>query len=508
MNAPAQPLYGDLDFRRRAQWQERRAVAFPLILLLAVALVTPAALDQRLLNDNLQVYWVWADQFTAELARGNLFPRWLPQSYGGLGAPIFYYYPPLAFYLAGAFGLAGASTYASLIAAFAAAFAASGIGCWYWLRRRTRHPLVGAALFMAMPYHVFDYSVRAALAESVGIALIPVLAIGLRRISENRGGVAISALAYAALIATHLPLALLVGLLFAAPYSLCHRHALRRFAIAGTAGVALAAICLVPALALDRFHDVGQLYRTASLQTRYYSIYAGHWADGTVLTMFMILGAIVLAAVWPALWSRDRWAIYAIAIAVAVSGAIPFLWSLPLLEKVQFPYRALPLAEFALATSLARLRYRSAGAIALGALPLALSLALLAGVESPMPNLDALRANHPDTYEYLPKGVIKPGQTQAHLRDVLADRLPPPKVRGKVVEPTFYFPAWSCGEPEPHTQLLMHPPGCKPRLIWTTPEWIGAAISLASLLLLLLLSVQKPTTILARRRSKLDCRPG
>jgi hypothetical protein len=54
-----------------------------------------------------------------------------------------------------------------------------------------------------------------------------------------------------------------------------------------------------------------------------------------------------------------------------------------------------------------------------------------------------------------------------------------------VVEPIFYFPAWSCGAPEPRTQLLMHRPDCQPRLVWTLPERIGAAISAGFALLLL-----------------------
>jgi hypothetical protein len=152
---------------------------------------------------------------------------------------------------------------------------------------------------------------------------------------------------------------------------------------------------------------------------------------------------------------------------------------------VQFPYRALPLAEFALATALARLPGRAIAVAA--ALPLALSLTLLPGVAVPIGDVDALRASHPDTYEYLPRGVIRPSETNVHLSNVLRDRIPPPHVPGMVVEPKFYFPAWSCGVPEPRTQLLMHKPGCAPAIRWTLPEWIGAAISLASILLLLLL---------------------
>ena len=151
MNAPFQAAVETKEAPRAVPWQERAAVAYPLLILLGVALVIPAIRDGSTIHDSLAIYWVWADQFTPELARGNLYPRWLPLSDGGLGSPVFYFYPPLAFHVAGLFGLAGFSTYLSLIGTFATAFAASGITCWHWLRGRSNHPLLAAAFFMAAP---------------------------------------------------------------------------------------------------------------------------------------------------------------------------------------------------------------------------------------------------------------------------------------------------------------------------------------------------------------------
>jgi hypothetical protein len=266
---------------------------------------------------------------------------------------------------------------------------------------------------------------------------------------------------------------------------LFHRRELARFAAAIAAGIGLAAIYLVPALALEPYHDVGQLYRAPYLTTSYYSVFAANWQDGVVLTMFAIIGAIVLAAARPAWARRDKWAIYAIAICVLVSGLVPLVWSMPLLSKVQFPYRALPLAEFALATVVARLPLRDGWMSLLFAVPLLLSPMIVPGFGIRGGELSFLRAYHPDVYEYLPRGVMKPGLTHAKLADVVEPRIPPPTVAGMVVEPKFYFPAWSCGAPEPRTQLLMHRPDCQPRLMWTLAERAGAAITAGFALLIL-----------------------
>jgi hypothetical protein len=463
--------------QRLVAWQEKRAIAYPCLLLLAAALVLRGALGPTQLHDSLAIYWVWGDQFTAELAHGVVYPRWLPASDGGLGTPVFYYYPPLAFYATAAFGLAGLSTYASLIAAFGTAFAASGIACWHWLKGRSNHPLLGAAFFTAAPYHLLNYTHRGALAESLAIALIPLIAIGMRRVSERRGGVAFTAIAYAAMIGTHLPLALIVSLFFIAPYALLHRERVLQFGVFSATGIALAAIYLVPALALAGYHDAGQLYRTANLTTGYWSLFSDNWSDSTFTIVMIMAASIIAAAIWPAVRRRDGWAAYAIGICILVVGLIPFVWSLPFLRDVQFPFRALPLAEFALATAVAKLPRKPGPPAALIALPLLVSLMVLPGTRAPAQDLNRLKALHPDVYEYLPKGVMRPGQTGSTLAEVMAPRIPPPHVAAMVVEPHFYFPAWSCGTIEPRTQLLMHKPGCRPHIGWTMAEMVGAIIS-------------------------------
>ena len=63
-----------------------------------------------MLHDSFWIDHVWASQFTALLREGVIYPRWLPWSHEGLGSPVFYYYPPLAFYLTGAFGLGATPT--------------------------------------------------------------------------------------------------------------------------------------------------------------------------------------------------------------------------------------------------------------------------------------------------------------------------------------------------------------------------------------------------------------
>jgi hypothetical protein len=147
-----------------ARW--RPLLPFAAIVLVAALLTLPAAIGPVRLNDSFWIDWVWLDQFADQLRQGILYPRWLPLSHGGLGSPVFYYYPPLAFYLASIFVLGGLGTYAGLIAAFFAAYTLSGAAMYAWLRHQAQRPLLGALLYLAAPYHAFNFYIRGAISEA------------------------------------------------------------------------------------------------------------------------------------------------------------------------------------------------------------------------------------------------------------------------------------------------------------------------------------------------------
>lgn len=484
------------------------------LIAMGVLLVVPALLGPPMLHDSFAIGWVWIDQFTAEIARGNLYPRWLPLSNGGLGAPVFYYYPPLAFYAAAMFGLVGFSTYASMIATFAASFALSGISAWHWLKDRSRHPLLGALVFMAAPYHLFDFTRRGALAECLAIALIPLVAIGLRRVAEGRGSLLL-AFSYAAMICAHLPLALLTSVLLIAPYAFWHRRRLPGFAIGTGLGIGITALYLLPALALEEHRDVAKLYQHDFLNPSYWSPWTADFSVGFVLDVYVIMAALAAMSLMLLARRWDPWALGAIAVLVVSAGLIPQFWSVPLLANVQFPYRAVPIAEFALATAIARSRLRPPLLVALVPL-MYLSASAISQpnlvAESPLEN--DLRARHPDVYEYLPKGVIGEGEVHfgqvvlvpTRLDEILRRTHPVPRVPGKVIEPVFYFPAWSCGGAHPKTKLLMRDPACAPRIVWTRREWIGAMISVMSLLVAVFLGLSQTVASAGQKPTRLSRR--
>jgi hypothetical protein len=497
----------------RERWRELMvpAALFATALLLAV----PAALGPVRLNDSFWIDLVWLDQFARELGHGVLYPRWLPLSHDGLGSPVFYYYPPLAFYLAAAFAVVGAGTYLALVATFAAANLISGAGAYLWFKDQSERPLAGALLFMIAPYHLFNFYLRGAIAEFVATATLPFVLWGIRQIILGRPRASgWTALAYAALMMSHLPLALLASLFLFAPYALANTGRspalLARIGGALALGVAVSAIYLVPALALEPYRSASDLWSQTYLQPATWSIWSTHaWSNQTFRAVLLISAALAIPAVALLLLHRSAWAVCAVLCLVIGIGAVPLIWSLPVLRMVQFPFRLLPIAEVALVTGVMLAPKDRVPWLMLWVTFLLAAAFIVGATPESAPSGDrVLRQFHPDVPENLPPGQ-RPYSWPSKWALQLAKEHRQPQFDGTTtVEPVFYFPAWQvrCGgravpsSPDPQTQLLTYRGrGCSRSMIMTAPEKIGAAISL--LALVALLSLLFSPSLLERRRS-------
>ena len=247
----------------------------------------------------------------------------------------------------------------AIVATFGLAFAGSGAAMYLWARgldAATRSPPLSSSWRRLIISPISTAAAR--LPRCCAIAFIPLLALGLKRVAEGKGP-ALAALAYAAMIATHLPLALLASLFLVAPYALVlakgRPRALLAFAPPLALGIALSAIYLLPALMLERYRDAAVLWSHEVLRPDHWLL-AANWVeplDGMRLITLKVIAVITLPALFMAWRWRSLWAGWAILCCLVVAGLLPFFWDLPLVQSVQFPFRALPFAEFGLATAIA-----------------------------------------------------------------------------------------------------------------------------------------------------------
>ena len=232
-----------------------------LLTLAALALTWPVLLHgiPDLSHDGI-MHATWTKPFAEQFWGGDLYPRWLKNTNGGLGSAPFFVYPTLPTYVSALVApLVGNSDPRGWILAgisCAIAMILSGYGAYFWLGDLTDpiSALFGATLYLVMPYHTaIDLYNRGAEAELWSFVSVPLVLWSVQAVVRgNRWGFVALAASYALLIQSHLPIAVtfsLVPLLLA--YFLSERLRWRAVLITAAGmvfGAALAAIYLIPAV--------------------------------------------------------------------------------------------------------------------------------------------------------------------------------------------------------------------------------------------------------------------
>jgi hypothetical protein len=317
---------------------------------------------------------LWAQQFADQFWSGILYPRWLSHSIEGFGAPTFFYYPPLPFWWAALFQpLVPVETEAweTLRLAASAVALLAGVSCYYWLRNLTKSPtaaVFGASLYALAPYQLsINFFMRTAYAEYFAAAVFPLVLLAAKRAStgSHKALLALAA-AYAALIFSHLPTIVMVSIfpalmpLFFAEKGQRLKSCIRVWA-AMMLGIGLAAIYLVPALFSQHLIDADNLW-TDFYDYQQWFLFSGitHLTNGKKIPSIIatnehiLLGCSLVVLFYGGLLflRRKQYAIAGNSLAFAAmlcivcglmtTHAAAFVWEmLPLLQKVQFPYRFL-----------------------------------------------------------------------------------------------------------------------------------------------------------------------
>jgi hypothetical protein len=419
--------------RQRAVWVQ------PLIFLgIALALMAPELVAGTTYNFSFRYNIVWGEQFVALMREGTLYPRWLPQSWDGLGSPTFYFYPPLFFWAAGLIGIFGsglfdASTAMSLASAAFIALSAYAMRAWLRTQVSERAAFFGAIGFLFVPYRLHDIYTRGALAEATAYLALPLVLLGIHRVrTGGPSAVAMLAASYALLIFGHLPVALLASVTIIPAFALYTGfaggrpdwHVLIRTLGGGLLGLGLTAIFLWPAIGLLPFVSSDQLFGSY-FQPQNSFFFSG---SGSVISampkdvqVFVVLLALSYLGIAIAALALNRdvvgvrfWAGLGVACFFIVSGLIPQIWQIDLLRQVQFPARLMPIIEVIGVTTMAlsanavlRPLFMVPFALMMFAAVLGTSLAAFRVEKAVTEGIEArstVLSEYRDAVEYLPRG--------------------------------------------------------------------------------------------------------
>ncbi|MBZ5589912.1 MAG: hypothetical protein LAO05_15255 [Acidobacteriia bacterium] len=279
---------------------------------------------------------------------GVPYPRWYPDLNGGLGGPEPRAYPLIPLALLGLLAAATGDGISAISVGTVLIPVVAALAMMFSLRRRGVGPafaLSVSAGWAAAPYLVVALHERAALAEALALAFLPMaLEAMLPPEPLDRRSAVRGAIFLAVLLATQLPVALMTG----AVAALCHLASGRRghagsLLLAGVVGLGLSAASWVPNVGsvwrLQGEHLVGTGYRWQDNL-----LPGGNGADAILaghLTLALAATGVLLVLVL-ATGSRRARTLAGVGLA-AVALSTPLLgwvyrW-LPGLAFLQFPWR-------------------------------------------------------------------------------------------------------------------------------------------------------------------------
>jgi hypothetical protein len=342
----------------------KKSIVRALIIIVAALILTLPTLFYGFpsYNHDGWVHALWYSSFASQLWSGDLYPRWLLDLNRGLGSPALFYYPPIPYYFTSLFkplfqhdpdGLRQLGVSASL------AVITSGWFAYLWLRRiaQPTAALVASVIYLAMPYHLaIDLYLRGAFAEVWSFVWMPLILYFARRLEcGERFAVPGLAMSYALLIASHLPVAFIFSSvpilhILVTTETGRRKRVLAKAAAAMALGIGLAAIYLLPALAMRGYVSMQEMSRPEIhfekwfVLTSFFSRGLSAYLSWQAISVVCVAGCAYIISSYHSdrIVRRERafWAITAIIALVMMTPLSKPIWSaLPILQNIQFPFR-------------------------------------------------------------------------------------------------------------------------------------------------------------------------
>lgn len=312
----------------------------------------------------------WAIVRLAEMSREirdfQIPPRWSDFLNHGFGYPLFLYIYPLPYYFGVLLKLTGLSLTDSIKAEFILGTLISGLGMYFYAKRYWGYfgGLISSIFFIILPYRLIDLYVRGSLGEIVALAVVPWLFWSVDRLlSHEQKTTTITAILFSLLILSHNASALLFFILliiYVLVFFWKRKKEVIKLGIAIFQGFLLTSFFWLPVLFEKNYVYLGhtpianrslhfitilELLRPLKEITVRPPVFIG-FAHLLVLVLVVILY----------LFNRKlkHKSLLAYSLIVIFISLIPlfsytsFIWSLPIVNLIDFPWRLLIVTGFLL----------------------------------------------------------------------------------------------------------------------------------------------------------------
>lgn len=331
------------------------------------------------IHDDTQVQRVF--EMKKSLSDGVLPVRWVEDLGYGFGYPIFNFYAPLAYYVGGFLSLSGFDALIATKIMLGLGIILSGITMFFLAKEFWGKigGVVSGTLYLFAPYHALNIFVRGDFAEIWAYAFIPLVFLGIYKISRvgaNHLWIIISALSFAAIIISHNLTAMMITP-FIIIYALVliissknNRQLAIRYLLFAILGLSISAFYWLPALSEMKYTNViSQIGGGADFRDHFVclpQLWESLWgfggsvpgcADGLsfrIGKIHLILASfslIVLLLIWKKQKSVTNTILFFIisflaSVFLMLEVSKPVWEAIPYMEYFQYPWRFLALTSF------------------------------------------------------------------------------------------------------------------------------------------------------------------
>ena len=161
----------------------------------------------------------WLEQFPRLFREGNLYPRWMPDSFWGFGSPAFYFYPPFAYWCGSLISFINPSPVFIYQILGLLGTIVSVWTCYLYLRSivTDKHTaFIGALIYGVFPYRFIDLYLRNALGEHIAFVFFPLIFLSIESAlkcttrKQIVSTIIISAIGWSGILLTNIPTSVIV----------------------------------------------------------------------------------------------------------------------------------------------------------------------------------------------------------------------------------------------------------------------------------------------------------
>lgn len=336
-----------------------------IIIGIGLFLTIPIIINSCLNGHDFFFHVIFSHHFTEQFWQGELYPRWMLNMNAGFGSPTFFFYAPLPYYITSLISLLFQMNPTScnpLVISASVALIASGITAYFWLKAFTsaEFALIVAIIYMVLPYHlVVDLYIRFAFAEFWSFVWMPLILYWSIKIADGKtASILWLAISISLLIFTHLPTFIIFMPFFIGHFLFATDKNLRKTVyfnhlLAIILAVGLSAIYWLPALMTQEYVSMQSMFSGMFHYTNNFlltgPIYGHSKAFWRYLTFVTVLlsslayGAWLFSRMQTHLTIRRETNYWIIVVLLSLFMTLPFsqfIWDLlPVLQKIQFPWR-------------------------------------------------------------------------------------------------------------------------------------------------------------------------